>query len=446
MVGTPYYLSPEICEGNAYSKGSDVWSLGCVLYELVTLSHAFDGKTLPALVLKILSGHFPPIPSHYSSSLHALISSMLQLDPDARPSIEAILELPFLQRHISNTPYLRNIPGAVNPAVIAKLGPEKAEEKSSPGSGEKSSTGIPRYTTDFLWSGDSLNSPLSPDEDDSVSMDTDDTVPKKTLANTLAMARTVRAQLNPSLANVSKQNNAEPIPTPAADPGGKKGSLGMTTWMRGVGGEIDDLMGDLNAMRDSSEVPAYAPPASYAASPGSAGVMATQDILGALRGQDRERAEPLQPSRARQGSNGSYSTPQNKNRRPRVSSSPRTRERLGSNAGSARKAPQTNHRTPAGGRPPQVPGSGKKGGNGNGNGNGGNNPYYVDKAMVYIHNIYIFVSISPLSNQLSSHAQLIDELFLSFVFVQSYTNFFLCVTPVCALVLSGQSHGGEAGS
>ena len=64
-----------------------MWSLGCVLYELTTLSHAFDGKTLPALVLKILSGHFPPIPSHYSPSLNNLIGAMLQLDPDARPTM-----------------------------------------------------------------------------------------------------------------------------------------------------------------------------------------------------------------------------------------------------------------------------------------------------------------------------------------------------------------------
>ena len=54
VVGTPYYLSPEICEGNAYSKASDVWSLGCVLYEMVTLSHAFNGQTLPALVITTL--------------------------------------------------------------------------------------------------------------------------------------------------------------------------------------------------------------------------------------------------------------------------------------------------------------------------------------------------------------------------------------------------------
>lgn len=46
-----------------------MWSLGCVLYELCTLKHAFDGKSLPQLVLKILNGKFPPIAKHYSEDL-----------------------------------------------------------------------------------------------------------------------------------------------------------------------------------------------------------------------------------------------------------------------------------------------------------------------------------------------------------------------------------------
>jgi len=44
VIGTPYYLSPELCEGQAYNHKSDIWALGCVLYELTTLHHAFDGQ------------------------------------------------------------------------------------------------------------------------------------------------------------------------------------------------------------------------------------------------------------------------------------------------------------------------------------------------------------------------------------------------------------------
>lgn len=45
-IGTPYYLSPEICQEKPYNQKSDIWSLGCILYELVTLRHAFDANSI----------------------------------------------------------------------------------------------------------------------------------------------------------------------------------------------------------------------------------------------------------------------------------------------------------------------------------------------------------------------------------------------------------------
>ena len=53
-IGTPYYLSPEICENKAYNNKSDVWALGCVLYETLTLKHAFEAGNMKNLVLKII--------------------------------------------------------------------------------------------------------------------------------------------------------------------------------------------------------------------------------------------------------------------------------------------------------------------------------------------------------------------------------------------------------
>ena len=44
IVGTPYYLSPELCEEKPYNHKSDIWSLGCVLYELCTFKHPFEAK------------------------------------------------------------------------------------------------------------------------------------------------------------------------------------------------------------------------------------------------------------------------------------------------------------------------------------------------------------------------------------------------------------------
>lgn len=101
VIGTPYYLSPELCEDKPYNSKSDVWALGCVLYEITTLKHAFNGQNLPALVLKILRGKYPPIPERYSDNLRKLISRTLNKVPEQRPSMEEILRLPFLQHIVS---------------------------------------------------------------------------------------------------------------------------------------------------------------------------------------------------------------------------------------------------------------------------------------------------------------------------------------------------------
>ena len=55
-AGTPYYLSPELCMGRAYSQPSDVWALGVLLFELLTLQRPFNGPNIGALVMKISTG------------------------------------------------------------------------------------------------------------------------------------------------------------------------------------------------------------------------------------------------------------------------------------------------------------------------------------------------------------------------------------------------------
>jgi serine/threonine protein kinase len=84
-----------------YNQKSDVWSLGCILYEMVTLKHAFDASSMKGLVLKILRGTYPEIPSQYSADLKKLISSMLTKDPNKRPSITKVLEMKFLEGRMS---------------------------------------------------------------------------------------------------------------------------------------------------------------------------------------------------------------------------------------------------------------------------------------------------------------------------------------------------------
>ncbi|XP_042350746.1 serine/threonine-protein kinase Nek5-like [Plectropomus leopardus] len=100
-VGTPYYLSPEICESRPYNNKTDIWSLGCVLYELCTLRHPFEGSSLRQLVSKICRGRYNPIPSRYSHDLRLLLTQLFKVNPRDRPSVTSVLRRPFLEKHIS---------------------------------------------------------------------------------------------------------------------------------------------------------------------------------------------------------------------------------------------------------------------------------------------------------------------------------------------------------
>ena len=65
-IGTPYYMSPELFNYQPYSYKSDIWSLGCVLYEMCNLKHAFNAQTINGLAIKILKGNFVPVSTRYS--------------------------------------------------------------------------------------------------------------------------------------------------------------------------------------------------------------------------------------------------------------------------------------------------------------------------------------------------------------------------------------------
>ena len=95
-------MSPEIFKNKPYSFKSDIWALGCVLYEMTTLNHAFDANSLNGLATKIVKGKYPPIHSKYSRYLRELIGQMLLINPQQRPDLDQILRKPFIKKHIVN--------------------------------------------------------------------------------------------------------------------------------------------------------------------------------------------------------------------------------------------------------------------------------------------------------------------------------------------------------
>eukprot|EP00466_Bigelowiella_natans_P013660 jgi/Bigna1/42360/e_gw1.63.16.1 len=92
-VGTPYYMSPEqVTEAN-YNEKSDIWSLGCLAYELASLTPPFRAKNHLALAVKIQQGKYARIPRHYSVDLDDIIRQMLRVDSKARPRIDELIAI-----------------------------------------------------------------------------------------------------------------------------------------------------------------------------------------------------------------------------------------------------------------------------------------------------------------------------------------------------------------
>ena len=111
VIGTPYYMSPELCQNRPYNNKSDVWALGCLAYEMMALSHAFQASNLNELVLKIMKGVFPPIDADtWGSDLQLVVAKCLRQQTGERPSVAELQALPPFdalpqaRRSLSNPP------------------------------------------------------------------------------------------------------------------------------------------------------------------------------------------------------------------------------------------------------------------------------------------------------------------------------------------------------
>ena len=77
QTGTPYYASPEVWKDQPYDSKSDIWSLGCVLYEITSLKPPFRANDMNGLYKRVLKGIYPKIPTTYSQELNTMIKTLL---------------------------------------------------------------------------------------------------------------------------------------------------------------------------------------------------------------------------------------------------------------------------------------------------------------------------------------------------------------------------------
>ena len=131
-VGTPYYMSPEQIDEIKYNEKSDIWSLGCFLYELTTLHPPFEAHTHLNLALKIKSGKVEKIPNIYSDNLGKLIGMLMNIDQNIRPNIKEIIAIPEISLRIKEKRIkenLKKLKKMENELKIRELNTKEKEEQ-----------------------------------------------------------------------------------------------------------------------------------------------------------------------------------------------------------------------------------------------------------------------------------------------------------------------------
>ena len=97
---TPYYYAPEIWREKIYNDKCDIWSLGCIIFEICSLKPHFKGNSIENLYCNISSRKYSPIPYIYSEELGKLISMMIVVDVRERANIDDLIHFPFDKKRI----------------------------------------------------------------------------------------------------------------------------------------------------------------------------------------------------------------------------------------------------------------------------------------------------------------------------------------------------------
>ena len=100
QTGTPYYASPEVWNDKPYDTKSDIWSMGCVLYEMASLKPPFRAKDMEGLYKKVMEGKVIRIPTKFTNNLFKIVLLLLQVNPEKRPSCAELLQNPIILKRI----------------------------------------------------------------------------------------------------------------------------------------------------------------------------------------------------------------------------------------------------------------------------------------------------------------------------------------------------------
>ena len=100
QTGTPYYASPEVWKDLPYDNKSDIWSLGCVLYEMITLHPPFRARSMEELYKRVLSGEISKLPSQFSTDLYEVVSNLIKVNSNNRPICNDILNNKLVKKRI----------------------------------------------------------------------------------------------------------------------------------------------------------------------------------------------------------------------------------------------------------------------------------------------------------------------------------------------------------
>ena len=109
QIGTPTYSSPEVWQNKPYSYKSDLWSVGCIIYEMCCLRPPFKGKNYDELCENICNGKIEKISNRYSEELWEIIKMMLEIDVDKRVDCDMILNHKFIKEQIKELKELNEL-------------------------------------------------------------------------------------------------------------------------------------------------------------------------------------------------------------------------------------------------------------------------------------------------------------------------------------------------